>query len=147
MAATCALNRLGGADLALDDLIGDAGRRLLYAQAPRLETIHNALRQSPAMRDRRSRGQPHVHAAPCGQAPPERSVSRIGNWRMRLPLAAKIALGTAGDTGAAPGSPTPPHLLPPLSTPSGFELLPNWDSVSLCRSCAVHTFAGRRPLL
>jgi hypothetical protein len=39
----------------------------------------------------------------------------IGNWRMRLPVAAKIALQTDGAIGGVPGSPMPPHLLPPLS--------------------------------
>ena len=32
----------------------------------------------------------------------------IGNCRMRLPVAAKIALAIAGATGGSPGSPTPP---------------------------------------
>ena len=36
------------------------------------------------------------------------SWSRIGRLRMRLPLAAKIALASAGATGGTPGSPTPP---------------------------------------
>ena len=34
-------------------------------------------------------------------------VSLIGNWRTRLPVAAKIAFVTAGAMGAVPGSPTP----------------------------------------
>ncbi len=36
------------------------------------------------------------------------SCSRIGRRRMRLPVAAKIALQSAGAIGGTPGSPTPP---------------------------------------
>src|SRR2546425_3230968 len=39
--------------------------------------------------------------------PYARSLARIGNRRMRLPVAAKIALARAGATGGTPGSPTP----------------------------------------
>ena len=39
-----------------------------------------------------------------------RSSGRIGSRRSRLPVAAKIALATAGATGGTPGSPTPPIL-------------------------------------
>src|SRR5207253_5661129 len=46
-------------------------------------------------------------------APP--SWLRIGRLRSRLPVAAKIAFVTAGGMIAAPGSPTPPHFLPPVS--------------------------------
>src|SRR5450830_873580 len=35
--------------------------------------------------------------------------SRIGNWRMRLPVAAKIALHKAGAIVGVAGSPTPPN--------------------------------------
>src|SRR3989441_7837392 len=47
------------------------------------------------------------------EAPSEReaqtlSWSRIGRCRMRLPVAAKIALHNAGAIGGTPGSPTPP---------------------------------------
>jgi hypothetical protein len=45
-------------------------------------------------------------------AAPERSCPLIGNARSRLPVAAKIAFVTAGWIMVAPGSPTPPHLLP-----------------------------------
>src|SRR5207245_5090786 len=34
--------------------------------------------------------------------------SRNGSWRSRLPVAANIALATAGATGGTPGSPIPP---------------------------------------
>jgi hypothetical protein len=37
------------------------------------------------------------------------SRSRIGSSRMRLPVAAKMALQSAGATGGTPGSPTPPN--------------------------------------
>ena len=40
---------------------------------------------------------------------------RIGSRRIRLPVAAKIALVTAGATGGTAGSPTPPHFSPPES--------------------------------
>src|SRR5215469_13850517 len=45
-------------------------------------------------------------------APPVKSCPRIGSERSRLPVAAKIALVTAGWIMVAPGSPTPPHRLP-----------------------------------
>src|SRR6185437_4287035 len=45
----------------------------------------------------------------------DRSWSISGNERTRLPLTAKIAFATAGAIGAVPGSPTPPHFLPPVS--------------------------------
>lgn len=48
-------------------------------------------------------------------AAPLRFWPRIGRLRRRLPVAAKIALATAGWITAAPGSPTPPHFLPPVS--------------------------------
>src|ERR1700732_639367 len=35
------------------------------------------------------------------------SLARIGSRRMRFPVAAKIALASAGATGGTPGSPTP----------------------------------------
>jgi hypothetical protein len=44
--------------------------------------------------------------------PPLRSCPRIGSERRRLPVAAKIALVTAGWIMVAPGSPIPPHRLP-----------------------------------
>src|SRR5207245_11253536 len=37
-----------------------------------------------------------------------RSAARMGSRRMGLPVAAKIALHTAGAIGGVPGSPTPP---------------------------------------
>src|SRR5579871_364087 len=43
-----------------------------------------------------------------------RSVSIIGNARMRLPVAAKIAFVTAGAIGGTAGSPAPPQRSPPL---------------------------------
>jgi hypothetical protein len=45
-------------------------------------------------------------------APPPRSCPRIGSERRRLPVAAKIALVTAGWIMVAPGSPMPPQRLP-----------------------------------
>ena len=36
------------------------------------------------------------------------SLGLTGSFRMRLPVAAKIALATAGNTAAVPGSPIPP---------------------------------------
>jgi hypothetical protein len=36
-----------------------------------------------------------------------------GSERMRLPVAAKMALAIAGAIGGVPGSPSPPHLSPP----------------------------------
>src|SRR5262249_48021308 len=48
---------------------------------------------------------------PCsvhGSASLPPPASRTGSLRRRLPLAAKIALATAGATGGTPGSPTPP---------------------------------------
>ena len=41
-----------------------------------------------------------------------RSCPLIGSERRRFPVAAKIALVTAGWIMVAPGSPTPPHRLP-----------------------------------
>ena len=52
----------------------------------------------------------------------------IGSFRTRLPVAAKIALATAGITADVPGSPTPP---------GASELLTRWTSIkgaSLMRS-------------
>jgi len=49
------------------------------------------------------------HLSAIDQVWPDMSVSLIGSWRMRLPVAAKMALVTAGAIGAAPGLPTPPH--------------------------------------
>src|SRR5439155_26257933 len=45
-------------------------------------------------------------------AAPVRFWPRIGRLRNRLPVAAKMALVTAGWIMVAPGSPTPPHFLP-----------------------------------
>src|ERR1043166_4534974 len=42
-----------------------------------------------------------------GDAQASRSAARIGSRRMRLPVAAKIALATAGATAGTGGSPTP----------------------------------------
>ena len=53
-------------------------------------------------------------AAPSPQAQ-LRSWFFSGSERIRLPVAAKIALQTAGAIGGTPGSPMPPHLSPPLS--------------------------------
>ena len=55
------------------------------------------------------------HSAPLRvdrYAAPLRFWPRIGNVRSRLPVAAKIALVTAGWIMVAAGSPTPPHFLP-----------------------------------
>ena len=38
-----------------------------------------------------------------------------GSERARVPVAANTALATAGAVGAVPGSPMPPHFLPPDS--------------------------------
>ena len=38
----------------------------------------------------------------------------IGNERMRLPVAEKIAFATTATTGRAAGSPAPPQISPPL---------------------------------
>src|SRR5689334_8223158 len=40
--------------------------------------------------------------------PGRRSAARIGSRRMRFPVAAKMALATAGAAGGTPGSPQPP---------------------------------------
>ena len=45
-------------------------------------------------------------------AAPLKFCPRIGRVRSRLPVAAKIALVTAGWIMVAAGSPTPPHFLP-----------------------------------
>ena len=56
------------------------------------------------------------YAEPRPYAPlPVRSWPLIGSDRIRLPVAAKMALRRAGAIGGVPGSPMPPHLLPPLS--------------------------------
>lgn len=53
-----------------------------------------------------------IHAAPgvVGKRDYDSLISalRIGSCRMRFPVAAKIALVTAGAIGGVPGSPTPP---------------------------------------
>ena len=49
------------------------------------------------------------------QAGPDSFTFFSGSERTRLPVAAKIALVTAGAIGAVPGSPMPPHFLPPES--------------------------------
>jgi len=41
---------------------------------------------------------------------------RSGRLRRRIPVAAKMALATAGAIGGVPGSPTPPTADAPLST-------------------------------
>ena len=56
------------------------------------------------------------------------AAASIGSFRTRLPVAAKIALATAGTIAEVPGSPTPP---------GGFELWTIWTSIagaSLMRS-------------
>jgi hypothetical protein len=44
---------------------------------------------------------------------------RIGSERRRLPVAAKMALVTAGWIMVAPGSPMPPQRLPGVGDPKG----------------------------
>jgi hypothetical protein len=53
-----------------------------------------------------ARGQDH--GAPRGRRAHACSWSRSGSCRMRLPVAAKMALNSAGATGGTGGSPTPP---------------------------------------
>ena len=38
----------------------------------------------------------------------------MGNWRIRLPVAAKMALHSTGAIGGKPGSPTPPSGTDPV---------------------------------
>jgi hypothetical protein len=55
-----------------------------------------------------------------------RSVFFIGKWRMRRPVAAAMALSTAGAATAMVGSPTPPQ-----NVPSGIRMLSTFGISSM----------------
>jgi len=74
-------------------------------RSPGFAPGHALSRSLPRKRGRIKVGRA-VYAAPLKFCP------RIGSERRRLPVAAKIALVTAGWIMVAPGSPTPPHRLP-----------------------------------
>src|SRR5260370_27961918 len=62
-------------------------------------------------RNRGEKSRCQRHALFCNNLGRERyarSSARMGSRRMGLPVAAKIALQTAGAIGGVPGSPTPP---------------------------------------
>ena len=89
-----------------EDTARDSGAtRFACAIAPRMPSAKHMAGTSPAI----------ATFASCVEwryAAPLRSCPLIGSARRRLPVAAKIALVTAGWIIVAPGSPTPPHFLP-----------------------------------
>ena len=100
--------------------------RPLHPRAPRAAPARGAPRRrgDPRCDDRLLPGGAGEPARPSGRARPlavtlsrdalvfrpdqALSWSRIGRRRIRLPVAAKIALHSAGGIGGTPGSPTPP---------------------------------------
>ena len=58
---------------------------------------------------------PRLIFAGCGQTGPASLTFFSGIERTRVPVAANTALATAGAVAAVPGSPMPPHFLPPES--------------------------------
>src|SRR2546422_597607 len=77
------------------------GRRLRHRPAPGgRQDLRDPRRELSPLSGGFAAGRPVAYA--------RRSAGPIGSFRIRVPVAAKIALATAGAIGGVPGSPTPP---------------------------------------
>lgn len=79
------------------DGIGTYGLLRLCVRGRALRPVHLGRRRSPSL-----------SPASTALGRPRNDHRRIGSLRIRLPVAAKIALANAGARGGTPGSPTPP---------------------------------------
>ena len=106
---------------AVIDALSDYGiRHLEMPMTP--ARIWQAIRRKPRSSNRREKQSgatvsrwPRRNSQDCDQTGPGSFMFLSGIDRTRVPVAAKIALATAGAVAAVPGSPMPPHFLPPDS--------------------------------
>ena len=83
---------------------------IIFAHAPKMSARQEKINPD-RQRDRGEKNRRKRHALFCNKPVAKRyarSSARMGNRRIGLPVAAEIALHTAGAIGGVPGSPTPP---------------------------------------